>query len=915
MKSRRRTHEILEVVFLLLGLCSIAAATDQPRNEDSKYLDAVREFADNVLKYGRDTYGPKQTPLFVDGLNVNTHEPVKWIAPNGDRWILSNLASQQNLFRTLDGLTRITGDPKYKQAAMDAIKYAFENLRSPNGLLYWGGHQAYDAAADRPCGREREVHELKGFYPYYELMWEVNPRATKQFIEAFWSGHILDWSNLDMDRHCLMTQVLKKPWDYEYKGEPVFFKGSGMCFINTGSDLSYAAAMLSNLSSQDTPLVWAKRLAHRYVETRNPKIGISSWVFITVNPAAKALYGDEILQKLGPTGYIFPQQNHANKIWWSFHFGYDAPTPGTILNQATSPWICQLMLGELLGEEGKEFIQWTIEELTAWGKVAFRGRDNVFVPMSLDGTSLEGYVCKEDGPLGLKGTSLEPVTAGSAEFWAYALSYCLTNNEFMWEIARSIAIGNNYGDLGIASGDEPRLNLQTDISDPYVMWVFLELYRNTKKQTFLEMGRRIGDNILARRFYKGFIVPDSQYTFTKLDSIDTLALLHLYAAIVGDNSAKIPKVWPATSFFEVPYRSKDDLDDNQIIYTLKGLSEPKKSLQEAAAEGNIEMVRSIIVQGTVVDNREDGYRKTALQRATISGHKEIVELLLANGANPDARDNYFASSLHYAAQNGHKDIVELLVTHGADINAKNSEGKTALDVALDRNQKDIVELLVAKGAEVSSIYVAARIGDLAKVRGFLEKGADVNMRDAQRKTALHIASANGHKEIVELLLANGADVNAGGYYNKTAAEYAMGADHREIVELLISKGADISPLHFAIYIKDQAKAKSLIESGADVNKRTPNGTTPLSRAADIGLKDIAELHLVKGANVNAKNNWDWTPLHSAAEKGHRDIVELLLAKGADVNAKDGDDLVPLWYAEDEGNTEIAELLRKYEAKE
>ena len=74
---------------------SICLATESPdANESSKYLDAVRIFADNVLKYVRDTYGPKHTPLFVDGLNIHTHEPVKWIAPNGDRWILSNLASQ-----------------------------------------------------------------------------------------------------------------------------------------------------------------------------------------------------------------------------------------------------------------------------------------------------------------------------------------------------------------------------------------------------------------------------------------------------------------------------------------------------------------------------------------------------------------------------------------------------------------------------------------------------------------------------------------------------------------------------------------------------------------------------------------------------------------------------------------------------
>jgi hypothetical protein len=74
------------------------AATKSDPNQSTKYLDAVREFADNVLKYGRDTYGPKHTPLFVDGLNVYTHEPVKWIAPNGDRWIHSNLASQPDSF-------------------------------------------------------------------------------------------------------------------------------------------------------------------------------------------------------------------------------------------------------------------------------------------------------------------------------------------------------------------------------------------------------------------------------------------------------------------------------------------------------------------------------------------------------------------------------------------------------------------------------------------------------------------------------------------------------------------------------------------------------------------------------------------------------------------------------------------------
>ncbi|UCE46324.1 MAG: hypothetical protein JSW47_11955 [Phycisphaerales bacterium] len=82
MRSKYRAHPIFEVI--LLAICLAVLLTGNSwADEDSKYLDAVRTFADNVLKYGRDTYGPKHTPLFVDGLNIHTHEPVKWISPNG----------------------------------------------------------------------------------------------------------------------------------------------------------------------------------------------------------------------------------------------------------------------------------------------------------------------------------------------------------------------------------------------------------------------------------------------------------------------------------------------------------------------------------------------------------------------------------------------------------------------------------------------------------------------------------------------------------------------------------------------------------------------------------------------------------------------------------------------------------------
>ena len=204
---------------------------------------------------------------------------------------------------------------------------------------------------------------------------------------------------------------------------------------------------------------------------------------------------------------------------------------------------------------------------------------------------------------------------------------------------------------------------------------------------------------------------------------------------------------------------------------------------------------------------------------------------------------------------------------------------------------------------------------LDKVKAFLGRGIDINAKDTRNRTALHDAAEEGHKKLVELLLAHGADLNASTSYDRTAAELAMSRGHTEIVKLLVSKGADISPLHLAIYLKDVAKARSLIESGADVNKRTSYGTTPLDRAVGVGLKNIVELLIAKSADVNTKDNWDWTPLHSAAEKGHRELAELLIAKGANVNARDGGGRTPLWYAKDKGHTKIVELLRKHGVKE
>jgi len=80
----------MKTLNFLLTLLFLAGVPDAVA-EESEYVTAVRTFADNVLQYGKDVYGPKHTPLFVDGINVDTHQPPEW-KKDGETSILSNMA-------------------------------------------------------------------------------------------------------------------------------------------------------------------------------------------------------------------------------------------------------------------------------------------------------------------------------------------------------------------------------------------------------------------------------------------------------------------------------------------------------------------------------------------------------------------------------------------------------------------------------------------------------------------------------------------------------------------------------------------------------------------------------------------------------------------------------------------------------
>ena len=90
-----------------------------------------------------------------------------------------------------------------------------------------------------------------------------------------------------------------------------------------------------------------------------------------------------------------------------------------------------------------------------------------------------------------------------------------------------------------------------------------------------------------------------------------------------------------------------------------------------------------------------------MPQAAATGDIKQARSLLAEGANVNAKDRVDARPLYYAAEKGHKEVVELFLAQGADGTARNTRRReTALDAATRAGYKEIAELLTASSTAV-----------------------------------------------------------------------------------------------------------------------------------------------------------------------------------------------------------------------
>ncbi len=219
-------------------------------------------------------------------------------------------------------------------------------------------------------------------------------------------------------------------------------------------------------------------------------------------------------------------------------------------------------------------------------------------------------------------------------------------------------------------------------------------------------------------------------------------------------------------------------------------------LEPAITAGDVEQIRWLTDRGLDINETSLRMGQTPIFHAVAMGMADIVELLINAGADVNDVDDMGGTPIFYAAIMGMTEIVELLINAGADVNAVNRMGITPIEqVGLPQN---IFDVLLAAGACTASgdipfqpevavppLIMAIIVNQADQVRMLVERGEDLEWRNAHGETPLFFAVAFGNPELVRLLLELGAEVNAVDNQGRTPID---GALNEEIQTILSAAG-------------------------------------------------------------------------------------------------------------------------------
>jgi ankyrin repeat protein len=306
-------------------------------------------------------------------------------------------------------------------------------------------------------------------------------------------------------------------------------------------------------------------------------------------------------------------------------------------------------------------------------------------------------------------------------------------------------------------------------------------------------------------------------------------------------------------------------------------------LYGAIEEGRDKVIQSILDKaGSMVDfSLSDSSEQTPLYLACFNGYYCAAKMILDHGgiSTIDIAEDTGSTPLQAASYKGSTEVVQLLLQNKARMDLQNEKGWTALHQACYWNRHDVVkQLLESDPATVSRV---------------------IDIQDSDDATALHLASTEAESSTVGLLLQKGARMDLRNSNGRTALHRSCYWNRHDVVKQLLE--SDPATVSRVIDIQDSDDATALHLASTEAESNT------------------VDLLLQKGARMDLQNSSRCTALHLACAKGQYDVVNLLLKRDADINSEDprmidiqdSEKKTALHHAIDNDKIKIVELLLEY----
>jgi len=187
----------------------------------------------------------------------------------------------------------------------------------------------------------------------------------------------------------------------------------------------------------------------------------------------------------------------------------------------------------------------------------------------------------------------------------------------------------------------------------------------------------------------------------------------------------------------------------------------------------------------------------------------------------------------------------------------------------------------ASAGSYEDYFQAVRVDDAQTVSSLLERGFDPNSPDERGQVGLYLALRDGSLKVAAALLAHPElKVDATNGADETPLMMAALRGNLAWTQRLLERGALVNrqgwtPLHYAASGPETKLLSLLLDRGALIEARSPNGTTALMMAARYGVPNAAEVLLARGADPKARNDLGLTAADFARQAGREALAAKL----------------------------------------